>query len=135
VIQEPQSFDGYSVEAGGIGWHAFEAQADAFVIPSLTSVNASTSTFVNITVAARSDIEHNRRDPEEHFTGLNVSAQVPQQGTLAPKVQSWTIPVSRSGSLGDYELYGGSLDLGVLSTGAVTIDVVVDGKVVDKAVL
>jgi hypothetical protein len=43
--------------------------------------------------------------------------------------------MSRSGSLSDYELWSGSLDLGVLSTGAVTIDIIADGKVVDKAVL
>ena len=134
VTQKPQSFDGFSVEADRIGWHAFEAKADLFVIPSLISVPASTSTFVNVTVAARSDMGHNRRDPEEHFTGANVSAPVPQQGTLAPKVQSWTIPVSRSRSLGNYELSNGSLDLGILSTRAVMIDVV-DGKVADKAVL
>ena len=64
-----------------------------------------------------------------------MSAPVPQQGTLAPAVQSWTVPMGRSGSLGDYELWEGSANLGVLSTGAVTIDVIVGRKILDKAVL
>jgi hypothetical protein len=43
--------------------------------------------------------------------------------------------MGRSGSLGDYELWEGSVNLGVLSTGAVTIGVIVGGKILDKAVL
>lgn len=65
---------------------------------------------------------------------VNVSAPVPREGTLAPKVQSWTILMSRSRSLGDYELWDGSFNLGVLNTGSVTIDIIVDEKIVDKAV-
>jgi hypothetical protein len=109
--------------------------ADVFFVPSLTSITSASSTSVNVTVALRSDIGRGKWDSQNHFTGVDVPAPVPQQGTLVPKVQSWTIPMSRSASLGDYELWSGSLDLGVLSTGAVTIDIIADGKVVDKAVL
>jgi hypothetical protein len=135
TISELWYCDGFTVTIGGIGWHAFKAQADVFVISSLTAITSSTSTSVNVTVGVWSDLGRKKRDSEMFFTGVNVSAPVPKQGTLAPAVRSWTVPMGRSGSLGDYELWEGSVNLGVLSTGAVTIDVIVGGKILDKAVL
>ena len=43
--------------------------------------------------------------------------------------------MSFSRHLGAYMLWRGSLDIGVLSIGAVTIDVISEGKIVDKFVL
>lgn len=104
-------------------------------MPSLTAVTSSTSTSVNVTIAARSDRIYRKQDSEKPFTGVNISAPVPQQGTLAPSVQRWAVSMSKSRDLGAYEFWGGSLDLGVLSTGAVTIDVIFEGMIIDKFVL
>jgi hypothetical protein len=134
-VPQPQSFDTFTISGAGFQPQTFRVQAKAFVVPSLTAATSSTSTSVNVTVAVGSDRRHSKLDSEKSFTGVNISAPVPQQGTLAPSVQSWTVPMSMFRDFGAYGLWGGSLDLGVLSTGAVTIDVIFEGRIIDKFVL
>lgn len=65
---------------------------------------------------------------------VSVKAPVPQMGTLAPRVQEWVVPIALGGVLGGYSLWEGSVELGVVATGDVTVDVISGGRVVDKAV-
>lgn len=69
--------------------------------------------------------------------GVNVSAPVRQQGTLAPKITRHTVDAKQltpSASIAPgYQLWEGSLDLGAPVTGAVAVAVTAkdeDGEVV-----
>jgi hypothetical protein len=135
TISVPQSFDEFVITADGTELHNFKVQTEAFVVPSLSTAVTSTSTFVNVTVAVSSHKERARRYLDKGFNEVNVSAPVPQQGTLAPKVQTWTVPMSPSAELGMYKLWIGSIDLRARITGAVTTDIVSKGEITDKAVL
>ncbi len=62
---------------------------------------------------------------------MRVSAPVPQQGTLAPKIQSLNATMAKTGTSGQYDLWKGTVDFGVKATGRVTIEIIGWGRVVD----
>ncbi len=89
-------------------------QTSAFVVPSLTSRFSTTTTSLNFTIASKS------RD------GPNVKIQAPvgQQGTLGPAIKTFSdVAVRSAGKKAGYELWEGSIDIGSLATGALSIAV------------
>lgn len=66
---------------------------------------------------------------------MKVQVPVPQQGTLGPAIKTFeNVVVSNVGKKAGYELWDGSVDVGALATGALSV-VVLDeaGKEVDIA--
>lgn len=87
--------------------------------------NSGTSTKLNLTVATRS-----KGSPT-----VRVQAPIPQQGTLGPAIKTFeNVVVSNMGKKGGYVLWAGSVDIGLNTTGALSVSVL-DGKgsVVDVA--
>jgi hypothetical protein len=64
---------------------------------------------------------------------VNVQVPVPQQGTLGPAIKTFNnVVVSSVGRKAGYELWGGSVDVGSLATGALSVVVLdAEGKEVD----
>lgn len=135
-IQNSESFNSFTISGAGINDKKFEVQAGAFVVPSLTSITlTSSSTVVNITTAALKNSVKAREGYNARSLEVIVAAPVPQQGTLAPKVQSWKVSTTSSESIGKYSISTGSIDLGVRVTGAVTVDLLSGSKLLDKYVI
>lgn len=65
---------------------------------------------------------------------MRVQAPVGQQGTLGPKIETFeSVAVTNVGTKGGYVLWGGSVDVGVV-TGAVSLTVLdAEGSEVDVA--
>ncbi|KAH8812564.1 heme peroxidase [Xylogone sp. PMI_703] len=131
-IQEPKSFNSFTISGSGIESQKFTTQANTIIVPSMTysSQNASTK-VVNVGAAALKSAKRNNVSPLE----VIVAAPVPQQGTLAPKIHKWTVSMEKSGSTGEYDLSKGTVDIGALTTGAVTVDILVAGQLQDKYVI
>ncbi|PMD54073.1 heme peroxidase [Hyaloscypha bicolor E] len=116
------SFAHFSVT--GHGSHiTFPVQTSAFVVPSLTSVSSTSTTILNFTVATRSRV------------APTVKVQVPvgQQGTLGPAIKTFdNVAVNNTGRKAGYELWAGSVDVGALATGALSVAILDgEGKEVD----
>jgi hypothetical protein len=64
---------------------------------------------------------------------MTISAPVPQMGTLSPKIETWDgISMILAGRRGAFELWEVNVDLGVVSTGSVTVEILeMDGEIVD----
>jgi hypothetical protein len=111
------SFAHFSVT--GHGSHiTFPVQTSAFVVPSLTSVSSTSTTILNFTVATRSRV------------APTVQVQVPvgQQGTLGPAIKTFdNVAVNNAGKKAGYELWAGSVDVGALATGALSV-AILDGE-------
>ncbi|KAK2596582.1 hypothetical protein N8I77_013463 [Diaporthe amygdali] len=105
-----------ALKVGGIGAPptTFPVQNDVFMVPSQTTIEGMK---VNITVAAR---------PGQLSSAAEVaiSAPVRQQGTLAPKITKHSLRLQGAGiQEPGYQLWTGSIDLGVAVTGAVGMSV------------
>jgi hypothetical protein len=94
----------------------FAAHSDVFLVHSQ-------STAANETVHAVLAVYS---DPKSYVKQQAVSVvlkmPVPQQGTLAPRVQAWDLPVAQTGRVGSYEIWEGELDLGVLISRHVVVE-------------
>ena len=66
---------------------------------------------------------------------MKVQVPVPQQGTLGPAIKTFgSVAVSNVGRKAGYELWDGSVDVGALATGALSVVVLdEDGREVDIA--
>ncbi|KAE9370808.1 heme peroxidase [Stipitochalara longipes BDJ] len=112
-IPHPETFTHFS-----IGPHTFAVQTTTFIVPSLTSLTTTSSTSLNFTIATNAP-----RSPT-----VNVQVPVGQQGTLGPAIKTFAnVAVKSVGKKAGYELWGGSVDVGALATGALSV-VVLDGE-------
>jgi hypothetical protein len=67
---------------------------------------------------------------------IRVSAPVPQDGTLGPAIVSFdNVKVSNIGTKAGYVLWGGSVSIGALATGPVSVDILDGGRVTDTLLL
>lgn len=100
-------------------------QTSAFVVPSLTSRFSTTTTSLNFTTASQS-----REAPN-----VKIQAPVGQQGTLGPAIKTFgDVAVSSAGKKAGYELWDGSVYVGSLATGALSIAVLDErGNEIDVA--
>ena len=66
---------------------------------------------------------------------MKVQVPVPQQGTLGPAIKTFEdVTVRNVGKKAGYGLWGGSLEVGALATGALSVVVLdEDGREVDIA--
>ena len=66
---------------------------------------------------------------------MKVQVPVPQQGTLGPAIKTFGhVAVSNVGRKAGYQLWDGSVDVGALATGALSVVVLdEDGREVDIA--
>lgn len=111
-IARPESFSSFSVQ-----YHkqsaSFPTQASVFIVPSLTSGTATTVIF---TIAVSSVLDSTPI--------VNVQAPVGQQGTLGPTISTFSnVAVSNVGVHGGFELWSGSVDIGTIVTGSVSVAV------------
>lgn len=84
------------------------------MVPCLTSLNSTSTTVVNFTVAVSSG-----KAPR-----VQIQAPVPQQGTLSPKVVIFdNLKVANTGKRREYSIWSGSVGIGALVTGAVAVSV------------
>jgi hypothetical protein len=123
-IPDPSLFTHFSISNHG-ALTTFPVQTSAFVVPSLTSrtTTSSSSTALNFTVATR-------------FTKgptVNVQVPVPQQGTLGPAIKTFdNVAVDSVGRKAGYVLWAGSVDVGSLAAGALSVAILdAEGKEVD----
>lgn len=110
----------------------FPVQTTSFTVPSLTAVSTTSTntTMLNFTVALAAG--HNsfsgrllRRDISPK---IRVQAPVPQTGTLGPAIKTFeNVAVKRVGVTAGYRLWSGTVDVGGLATGAVSV-AVLDGR-------
>jgi hypothetical protein len=64
---------------------------------------------------------------------IKISAPVPQTGTLGPAIATFdNVAVRSVGRKAGYDLWQGSVDLDALATGAVTVEILQSGKVIDN---
>ncbi|RFU30513.1 hypothetical protein B7463_g5832, partial [Scytalidium lignicola] len=132
ALQDPESFDTFTISGSDIESHTFKTQAKMFIVPSLTFTTSTTSsTTINVAVAALKST----RGFNEPSIYVVVSAPVPQQGTLAPKIQNWKVTMTNSKSVGKYNISKGSVNLETIVTGAVTVDIAAGGQLLDKYVI
>ena len=125
-ISKPDAFESFTVLVPGLSNKTFHLQTQAFVVPSLTSANNTSAAF---TVAVRSG--YNTTKPS-----VKVSAPVPQMGTLGPAIASFDdVAVTNIGRRGLYELFEGSVHLDASATGAIAVDIIEAGEVVDSLLL
>ena len=67
---------------------------------------------------------------------MKVSAPVPQMGTLGPAIASFDdVAVTNIGRRGLYELFEGSVHLDTSATGAIAVDILEAGEVLDTLLL
>ena len=116
------SFTHFSVTSHG-SHTTFPVQTSAFVVPSLTSVSSTSTTILNFTVATRS-----RGAPT-----VKVQVPVGQQGTLGPAIKTFNnAVVNNAGMKAGYDLWAGSVDVGALATGVLSVAILDgEGKEVD----
>lgn len=106
----------------GITPREFRIQTEAFVIPSRTYTSSAATTRTNFTVATLSGTS----------PSVRVSAPVPQLGTLGPVISTFEdVDVIKIGKISGYDLWDGSVDLGALTIGAVTIEILHAAEVID----
>lgn len=104
-------------------------QTAAFVVSSLTSKTSATITTLNFTVATRS--ASSRLGKRSAAPIVEVKVPVGQQGTLGPAIKTFSgVAVSNVGSKAGYELWAGSVDVGALATGPLSV-AVLDGEGVE----
>ncbi|KAI9640458.1 hypothetical protein NHQ30_011204 [Ciborinia camelliae] len=97
---------------------------DAFVVPSLSALSSKTTSIVNVTIASQ---EQSYGTPK-----VVLKAPIPQQGTLGPTIGSYEVSnLNAVGMKADFKLWEGSLDLGVLATGSVAVEVLHGDDVAD----
>ena len=100
----------------------FPIQDDVFVVPSATEISG---TVINATVAARSGING------EAYS-IQIAAPTAQMGTLGPKVIRATLNMRRLPGMNDgYALWQGSVDLGKVPTGLVSVSITREGATID----
>jgi hypothetical protein len=100
----------------------FPIQDDVFVVPSATEISG---TVINATVAVRSGINGGTYS-------IQIAAPTAQMGTLGPKVIRATLNmVTLPGLKEGYALWQGSVDLGKVPTGLVSISVMREGATID----
>ncbi|KAG0646745.1 WSC domain-containing [Hyphodiscus hymeniophilus] len=133
-IKPASSFQSFTINGKSLAPHTFPVEASAFVIPSLSSVKSGASTTVDFTVATLSSKGVFKRSALK--PSVSVSAPVPQMGTLGPAILGFKdVAVTNVGEKMGYLLWRGSVDVGVLATGNVTVEVISGGVAVDTLLL
>jgi hypothetical protein len=126
-ISNPDAFESFTVLVPGLSNETFHVQTQAFVVPSLTSANNTSAAF---TVAVRSGYN------TTNMPSVKVSAPVPQMGTLGPAIASFDdVPVTNIGRKGLHDLFEGSVLLDASATGAIAVDIIEAGEVLDTLLL
>jgi len=119
-------FHSFTVVGKGVAPIQFQVQTVAFVVPSLTTLKTGTSTSVQFTVAVLSN----------RVPSVTISAPIPQMGTLGPAIATFdNVAVTKAGTKAGYNLWHGSVDIGALTTGAVTVEIVQAGKAIDTVLI
>lgn len=119
AIQNATSF---SVQVPGALEQTFRIDSQAFVVPSLTSMSG---TALNVTLS-----ECKKRSCED--LTILISAPITQRGTLAPKMSEMNVVLSEAKQERRVcTLCEGQIVLPDVSTGLVTIEAFMEGKLVD----
>ena len=120
AIQNATSF---SVQAPNVPEQTFRIDSQAFVVPSLTVLSG---TALNATIALCSKFTSC-----EDLT-VHIAAPLEQHGTLAPKINGMDLVVSKATKKKRVcTLCRGQVILQDVPTGLVTVEALLDGKVVD----
>ncbi|KAN0106079.1 peroxidase [Hyaloscypha variabilis] len=111
-ISNPETLTSFHVAS-----QTFSVQTSTFIVPSLTTLTTTSSSVLNFTIATTSLLA----------PSVKVQAPVPQQGTLGPAIKTFdSVAVNNVGRKKGYALWGGSVDVGVV-TGAVSVVVLNEG--------
>jgi hypothetical protein len=123
-ISNPNVFSAFSVLGYGPP-RIFPVESRAFVVPSLTSVSANNvTTTVDFTVAVSSNFNSYSKRIARGSNAPIVKIEVPvgQQGTLGPAIATYdNLDISHVEIYAEYDLWQGSLDVGELATGPLTV--------------
>jgi hypothetical protein len=123
-ISNPSSFNAFSVLGYGPP-RIFPVESKAFVVPSQTSVPSNNvTTTVDFTVAVSSNFNsYSKRVARESNTPIvKIEVPVGQQETLGPAIATFdNLDISHVGVYAMYDLWQGSLDVGDLATGPLTV--------------
>lgn len=115
---DPQSTR-FVVSGPGIQSETFAVQTNAFVVPSLTT---AAGRVINASIAVLADFAP---------YSVQLSAPVPQQGTLGPKIVETSMAMAGAGQTAGFGLWQGAVMLDQTPTGLVGVKIMRDGDVVD----
>jgi len=123
-ISDPNLFSAFSILGYGPP-RIFLVETKAFVVPSQTSVSSNNvTTTVDFTVAISSNFNSYSKWIAGGSNTPIVKIEVPvgQQGTLGPAISTFeNLEISHVGVYAAYDLWQGSLDVGDLATGPLTV--------------
>jgi hypothetical protein len=129
-ISNPNVFSAFSVLGYGPP-RIFPVETKAFVVPSRTSVSTNNvTTTVDFTVAVSSNFNsYSKRIARGSNTPIvRIEVPVGQQGTLGPAISTFdNLDIGHVGIYAGYDLWQGSLDVGDLATGPLTV-AILDAK-------
>jgi hypothetical protein len=112
----------FNIQSSALSTQSFPISGDAFIVPSLTTLS---SISVTVTVAVLPS--HTCRD-----LSLRIAAPLAQHGTLAPSIKNAELTlIQRPDILDGYILCSGHAVLGGVPTGLVTVEVAVQGRILD----
>ncbi|PQE10601.1 WSC domain-containing protein [Rutstroemia sp. NJR-2017a WRK4] len=115
AVGNPSSLKSFTITASSTTSKFTIPYSSTFVVPTLSSSSSSSSTKVNVTIA---------QQPSYSTPKVSVKAPIPQQGTLGPAIGSYDVSNLKSiGTKAGLKLWEGSVDLGVLATGSVGVEV------------
>ncbi len=130
TVNKLDSFHAFTVTGYGPP-RSFSVQTDVFVVPSLTSsLTTTSSTILNVTIATRSkNSSFGRRMLKRNSTPrIRVQVPVGQAGTLAPAIKTFEpVAVSKTSQKSGYDLWSGSINVGDIATGSVSV-AILNGK-------
>lgn len=129
-VTSPFNIQSFTISDPSISSKTFKVPfSGTFIIPSLSTIYAKTSTIINITIASHG--------PSYSPPKIAIKAPIPQPGTLAPFIKSHELSsLENVGTKAGFTLWAGTLGLGVLATGRVAIEALNSGfHVVDMIFL